>query len=247
MKLCKNEANFCDNFYSRKSFRRFFCAFFLNLVKFCMEIFLDAFDIEQIRKYRPFLRGITTNPLIISKSVDNQSDFYEKLQSILSTFPDLLINLQVTKPDADGMIAEAAKIAEFSPNMIVKIPLTFEGLKAIKEVSKMQIPINGTLCFSLIQAKMAEDSGVKYISPFLGRMEDSGEDIASFVDKLVKSVSGAKILAASIRTARHLEIVTQAKCAAFTCSQSVLDNIFDNNLLVGGLVSFQEANKFSFL
>lgn len=212
-----------------------------------MEIFLDAFDIDLIAKYEPFLVGITTNPLILSKSIQTKDEFLQKLHAIIARFPNLLINLQVTTDTAESMIEEAKKIKDLGKNIVIKVPLTFEGLKALKEIAKMDVRTNGTLCFSLTQARIAQDCGVTYISPFLGRMEGAQDNIIDFINNLSRIITSSKILAASIRNIRHMEIAMQAKCAAITCNEVVFEQIFSNPLLLNGKQMFDEANKFKFI
>jgi TalC/MipB family fructose-6-phosphate aldolase len=212
-----------------------------------LEIFLDTFDIESIEKYADFITGITTNPLILAKYINGKKDFLEKLAQIMKNHPNLLINLQVTEPTASGMIEEAKHIIEqFGNRIIIKIPLNFEGLKALKEISKMGVMTNGTLCFSLFQAKVAQDYGVTYISPFLGRMEGAQDNIIEFIHNLVNLMVSSKILAASIRNVRHVEIALQAKCDAITVNEVVFESIFKMPLLLDGQRLFDEANKFKF-
>lgn len=212
-----------------------------------MEIFLDSFEFDSLQKYEPFLHGITTNPLVISKSFIDTDNFFAQLKRITEAFPSILINLQVTETSAEGMIKEARNIADLGPNFIIKVPLNCEGLKALKEISKLGMKTNGTLCFSLFQAVVAQDYGVTYISPFLGRMEDAQDDILGFALNLRKVIKSSKILAASIRNVRHVEIAMQALCDAITLNETVFEKIFTMPLLLNGETLFAEANKFKFL
>lgn len=211
-----------------------------------MEIFLDAFNYDLIEKYSSFICGITTNPLIIAKADINVDQFFEELKRITNAFPKLLINLQVVGNTAEGMIEEAKFIASLGENFIVKIPLNFEGLKALKEIAKMGVRTNGTLCFSLFQAKLAEEYGVTYISPFLGRMEDAQDDIMNFIHNLRSVITKSRILAASLRNTRHVEIAVQANCDALTVNEVVLEKMFNMPLLKDGERMFEEANRFRF-
>lgn len=208
-----------------------------------MEIFLDSFNYEGIKKYLPYLTGITTNPTIISTECSDRIDFQTKLKALSELGEEFLINLQVQAKDAAGMIEDAKKIIEYGPNFIVKIPLNFEGLKALKEIKKLGCRTNGTLCFSLFQAKVAQDYGCDYISPFIGRMEDNGEDIEEFMYSMRNILTYSNILAASIRNAHHLELALKAEADAITLSEKVLDQVFELPILVKGVELFDQANE----
>ena len=174
-------------------------------------------------------------------------DLHKQLQQMLQQFPGLLINLQVSSAKADQMVQEASKISEYGENFIVKVPCTFEGLKALKEIGKLGLKTNATLCFSFVQAKMAQDLGATYISPFLGRMQDAGHDIAEFVYKLRKVVVSSKILAASLRNVEHVELAVAVGCDAITINEQVFDSIFSQSLLQKGQAMFDALNKISYL
>lgn len=212
-----------------------------------MEIFLDSFSIESVEKYSAYLTGITTNPTIIAKSFENMVDFKNQVQALVKTFPNLLINLQVTKNTVQEMVQEARVIAEYGPNLIVKVPSTFEGLSAIKEITKMGLRTNATLCFSLAQAQIAQDMGATYISPFLGRMQDAGNDIEEFIHNMRNIITSSKILAASLRNVEHIELAVGACCDAITISENVFDSIFQQKLLVDGKNMFDSVNKVSYI
>jgi len=208
-----------------------------------MEIFLDSFSIESVEKYSTYLTGITTNPTIIAKNFTNMVDFKNQVQRLIDAFPNLLINLQVGKNTWQEMVQEARVIAEYGANMIIKVPSTFEGLSAIKEITKMGLRTNATLCFSLVQAQIAQDMGATYISPFLGRMEDAGTDIEEFIHNMRNVITSSKILAASLRNVEHVELAVGACCDAITISENVFDAIFEQNLLIDGKNMFDSANK----
>jgi len=215
-----------------------------------MEIFLDSFDISGIEKYADYLVGITTNPSILS-DCGTLADMEKRLHEVAAKFPNLLINLQVTASSAHEMVLEARKIAAYGDNyrdnFIVKVPSTFEGLKALKEIAKMGLKTNATLCFSLAQAQMAEDFGATYISPFLGRMQDAGENIEEFIYNMRNVVVGSKILAASLRSPEHVGLAISAQCDAITISEQVFDSLFELPLLKTGQELFAKANKLSYL
>lgn len=212
-----------------------------------MEIFLDTFEHEAIAKYASLIAGITTNPLVLSKSVENKDAFLLALNKIVTNFPDLLITLQVTEDTSEKMYEEACKIRDLCKNVVIKVPLIFEGVKALKKIVTLGAKTNATLCFSLFQAKIAEDLGATYISPFLGRMESANDNIKEFAMNLTSTIKHSKILAASIRNLRHAEIAMQANCAAITLNETVFDMLFNSPLLLNGKQLFDEASRFKFL
>lgn len=211
---------------------------FMNL-----EIFLDSFEMVGISKYATYLTGITTNPLILAKNFQNEQLFEKQLAEITSAYPNLLINLQLKSDTADKMVEQAKLIAQRGENFIVKIPLHEEGLKALKIISNMGIKTNGTLCFSLFQARVAQDYGANYISPFLGRLEDAGENIEEFMYKLNDLMFESKILAASIRNIKHVELAIATHSAAITISERIFESIFNMQLLIGGQKLFDDAEN----
>jgi transaldolase len=211
-----------------------------------MEIFLDTFDIAAIEKYQHIIKGITTNPVIIKQYCASFDEFSSKLKSIQTSFPHLLINLQVTQETASEMVKEAEKLMKYGTQIIIKVPLTLEGMKALKEIAKTGVKTNGTLCFSLFQAKLAQSLGATYISPFLGRMQDAQVDIANFMSSLNTIIDKSVILAASVRNIGHVEIA-MATSKAITLNEVVLDKLFAMPLLKDGHDLFKKAKSFELM
>jgi len=203
-----------------------------------VEIFLDSLNIEAISKYSFLIKGITTNPSLLSKHGEGVKEIINKISN---QFPNLKINLQVFSTEFESMKAEAEKIVKMGPNFIVKAPINLEGLKLIEYLSNKNIETNATLCFSLSQAKLAENAGATYISPFIGRMESSEIDIKAFLESLIKSTENSKVLAASIRSINHLNLAIASKCPAVTFSEKIMEEIFNSELLKDGEKSFLEA------
>lgn len=205
-----------------------------------MELFLDTCDAVFIEKYSAIITGITTNPTIVNQFFKTSSDFVKAMLDLVEKYPNLLVNLQVSSNTETEMIEEGFRIASLHKNFIVKIPLTLTGLKALKVLAYAGIKVNGTLCFSLFQAIVAQDLGVTYVSPFLGRMEDAGTNIVEFL-KQMRSSTNIKILAASIRNLRHIETSIATNCDAMTLSISALSEVFEISLLKKGMEIFEQT------
>jgi transaldolase len=204
-----------------------------------MEIFLDSCNIEHIRRFADSIVGITTNPTILKKHFNEESPIKGILE-IANAFPDLLINLQVCSTLWSDMVEDGKFIASLSDRFIVKVPLNEHGIIAIKHLSQLGIKTNATLCFSLMQAKLAQNAGATYISPFLGRLEDAGEDLDIFMDNLRFSIFDSKILGASVRNLEHCNKVVEYDFDAITIGADVFSSIFDIELLKIGERKFAE-------
>ena len=172
-----------------------------------MEFFLDTAEVIVIKKLSEtgLVDGITTNPSLIAKS---GKDFLKTLKEISKIIKGP-ISAEVTALDSKGMVQEAKKLSQISKNIVIKLPLTEEGLKTCKFLSKKKIKTNVTLCFSAAQALLAAKCGATYISPFVGRLDDIGENGMSLIQD-IKSIYmnysnlKTKILVASVRTTEHV-------------------------------------------
>ena len=173
-----------------------------------MKFFIDTANVEDIRKANDMgvICGVTTNPSLIAKE---GRDFNEVIKEI-TTIVDGPISGEVkaTTVDAEGMIAEGREIAKIHPNMVVKIPMTVEGLKATKVLSSEGIPVNVTLIFSANQAILAANAGAAYVSPFLGRLDDintPGIDLIRNISEIFDIYGyDTEIIAASVRNPIHV-------------------------------------------
>ena len=172
-----------------------------------MEFFLDTAEVKVIKKLSEtgLVDGITTNPSLIAKS---GKDFLKTLKEISKIIKGP-ISAEVTALDSKGMVQEAKKLSQISKNIVIKLPFTEEGLKTCKFLSKKKIKTNVTLCFSAAQALLAAKCGATYISPFVGRLDDIGENGMSLIQD-IKSIYmnysnlKTKILVASVRTTEHV-------------------------------------------
>ena len=173
-----------------------------------MKFFIDTANVEDIRKANDMgiICGVTTNPSLIAKE---GRDFKEVIKEITSIVDGPISGeVKATTTDAEGMIAEGREIAKIHPNMVVKIPMTVEGLKAVKVLSKEGIKTNVTLIFTANQALLAARAGATYVSPFLGRLDDISTDGVDLIRQIVEifDVAGldTEIICASVRHPMHV-------------------------------------------
>ena len=177
-----------------------------------MEFFIDTADVEAIRKANDmgFISGVTTNPSLIAKE---GKDFHATIKEIASIV-DGPISAEVLADDAEGMIAEGKVLAALDPHVVVKIPMTAEGMKAVKGLAKAGIRTNVTLIFSANQALLAARAGASFVSPFVGRIDDIGWDGVELIQTIseIFELHGieTKIIAASIRKPQHITQIGRA-------------------------------------
>lgn len=171
-----------------------------------MRFFIDTANVEQIREAWELgvIEGVTTNPTLVARE---GKDFQQLLQEIIAIV-DGPISAEVISLDSRGMVDEALALARLSPNIVIKIPMTAEGLKATKILTAEGIKTNVTLIFSLNQAVMAARAGATYVSPFVGRLDDVNADgiglVRDIVDAFAHYGLDSKIIAASIRNVGHI-------------------------------------------
>jgi len=205
-----------------------------------MQIFLDTADVREIRELSELglVNGVTTNPSIIAKE---GRPFREIVDEILALV-DGPVNLEVVSTDAPGMVKEARDLASLHKNVVVKIPLIAEGLKAVKELSKEGIRTNVTLCFSPTQALLAAKAGATYISPFVGRLDDIshvGMELVRQILTIYKIYNfSTQVLAASLRTPIHFLDAAMAGAHVCTLPPSVLRQLIKHPLTDIGLAGF---------
>ncbi|MCA9496344.1 MAG: fructose-6-phosphate aldolase [Nanoarchaeota archaeon] len=193
------------------------------------------------------LDGVTTNPTLIMKE---GKDFVKEIKEIISIFKknkidDFTVSAEVTKTDsAKEMIAQGKKLAKIDKHVLVKVPLTREGLKAVKSLSQDKIKCNVTLCFSANQALLAAKAGAWCVSPFLGRLDDTGENGLHLVHEIRTIFDNydmdCKILAASIRSAEHVKNCAMIGSDIITVPLKVYKKMFEHNLTDVGLEKFKK-------
>lgn len=211
-----------------------------------MQFFLDTADVEKIKElYQTGLvDGITTNPSLIAKS---GRDFFETLREI-SSFVKGPISAEVTAIKYNGMIEEGEKLSGISKNIVVKLPLTPDGLKASNYFSTKKIKTNVTLCFSAGQALIAAKANATYVSPFVGRLDDIGENGMELIQKIKTIYSNyphlsTKILVASIRSLEHVTNSALIGADVITIPPNILEELYEHTLTKKGLDAFLEDWK----
>jgi transaldolase len=205
-----------------------------------MKFFIDTANINEIKEAAALgiLDGVTTNPSLVSKE---GKDFKTLLNEIIRIV-DGPISAEVISTDYEGILKEARDLASIHKNIVVKIPLIAEGLKAVKTLSGENIKVNVTLCFSPAQALLAAKAGAAYISPFIGRLDDistSGMDLISQVVQIYRNYNfTTQVLVASVRHPLH--VVEAALIGADVCTIpfSVIKKLFDHPLTDIGLDKF---------
>jgi transaldolase len=205
-----------------------------------MKFFIDSADVNEVREASDWglVDGITTNPSLIAKTGRPYADVLLELCQIVEG----PISAEVVANDAAVMVEEGQKLARLHPNIVVKCPLTIEGLKATKALCARAIPVNVTLIFSPLQALAAAKCGAAYVSPFVGRLDDLGQDGASIVEQTVKVLKNysfsTEVLVASIRSPNHLLRAASAGAHVATLPFNVLKQILKHPLTDTGLETF---------
>lgn len=207
-----------------------------------MKFFLDTANTDDIRKYAELglVDGVTTNPTIVAREGRN----FESVIKEITTIVDGPVSAEVTANEADKMIEQARALAKWADNIVVKIPMTEAGLKAVNVLSKEGIKTNVTLVFSVAQGLMAAKAGATFISPFVGRLDDIGSDGVKLIKdlRIVLDNYGLKseIIAASIRGVQHVEAVALAGSDIATIPAGVFGKMFKHPLTDNGLASFEK-------
>ncbi len=205
-----------------------------------MQFFVDTAEIEDIKKLHEMglLDGVTTNPSLVAKSGRN---FKEVIQEICSIVPGP-VSAEVSATDYDTMIKEGEVLSKLADNVVVKLPLTIDGLKATKTFSGRGVKTNVTLCFSPNQALLAAKCGATYISPFIGRLDDINLDGVELIEQIRQIYDNysftTQILAASIRTPNHITEVALAGADVATIPPPVIYKLADHPLTKSGLDAF---------
>ena len=207
-----------------------------------MKFFLDTANTDDIRKYAELglVDGVTTNPTIVAREGRN----FESVIKEITTIVDGPVSAEVTANEADKMIEQARALAKWADNIVVKIPMTEAGLKAVSVLSKEGIKTNVTLVFSVAQGLMAAKAGATFISPFVGRLDDIGSDGVKLIKDLRTVLDNyglkSEIIAASIRGVQHVEAVALSGSDIATIPAGVFGKMFKHPLTDNGLASFEK-------
>jgi transaldolase len=205
-----------------------------------MKIFLDTANLESIRKFNDMglLDGITTNPSLMSKEGGNPKDAMAEITKIIKGD----VSLEVLSTEYSGMLDEGRNLRNYGDNVVVKVPMTPDGLKACKALTAEGIPVNVTLIFSSNQAILAAKAGAKYVSPFIGRLDDIGQDGMQLIKEIKTIFSNysfeTQILVASIRHPLHVIDAAKIGADVVTLPPAVLEKMLKHPLTDIGLKNF---------
>lgn len=207
-----------------------------------MKIFADTANVEDIKQINELgiIDGVTTNPTLVAR----EGKDWESVEKQICEIVDGPVSAEVTASEAPAMVEQARVLSKWADNIVVKIPMTAEGLKAVKALSQEGIKTNVTLVFSAIQGLLAAKAGATYVSPFLGRLDDIGVDGVELVQKLRQIFDNygyrTEIIAASIRNYQHVEQVALAGCDIATIPAKILVKLWKHPLTDQGLVAFEK-------
>ncbi len=214
-----------------------------------MRFFIDTADLDQIKEARDLgvLDGVTTNPSLMAKSgitgAKNIEDHYKTIASIV----DGDVSAEVIATDYEGIVREGEYLASLAPNIVVKVPMIKDGIKAIGYFSENGIKTNCTLVFSAGQAILAAKAGATYISPFVGRVDDINWDGIALIQEIAElyaiQMYETEILAASIRSSKHIIDAAKAGADIATCPLSTINGLFKHPLTDIGLAQFLADHK----
>ncbi|MFN3834537.1 MAG: fructose-6-phosphate aldolase [Glycocaulis sp.] len=210
-----------------------------------MQIFLDTAEIDEIRARTGagLVDGVTTNPSLIARS---GADIFRRIAEICEAV-DGPVSAEVVATGTEGMLSEGRRLRAIADNVMVKLPLTADGLAACRVFADEGIPTNVTLCFSLNQALLAAKAGATFVSPFVGRIEDMGGDgiglLAAIREVYDQFGYETGILAASLRSALHVEEAARIGCDAATLPPKIFDQMISHPLTDSGLKAFLEDWK----
>ena len=205
-----------------------------------MKIFLDTANLDEIRKYNDMglLDGITTNPSLLAKEGGDPHEAMEEITRIIKGD----VSLEVVSTDYDGMMKEGKKLREYGDHVVVKCPMTGEGLRACKSLSEQGIPVNVTLVFSPNQALLAAKAGAKYVSPFIGRLDDIGHTGMYLIKEIKQILQNynfkTQILVASVRHPQHVIDAAKIGADVVTLPPAVLGKMLGHALTDKGLKAF---------
>lgn len=210
-----------------------------------MKFFIDTANVNEIKEAVKFgfVDGVTTNPSLVAKEGKNFKDLLQEIVQII----DGPISAEVLSVDYDGILKEAKELAKIHPNIVIKVPLIKEGIKAVKTLSDEGIKTNVTLCFSASQALLAAKAGATYISPFVGRLDDISLDGMQLISQIIQIYRNynfeTQVLVASIRHPLHVVDAALMGADVATIPFSVIEKLFQHPLTNIGLEKFINDSK----
>jgi transaldolase len=205
-----------------------------------MKIFLDTANIDSIKKYNDMglVDGITTNPTLLSREKGNPAEIMRQIVKIVKG----PVSLEVVGTTAEEMLEEAHRLKKYGPNVVVKIPMIADGLKAVKKLKSEGIETNVTLVFSANQAILAAKAGAAYVSPFIGRLDDAGQDGMALIREIVQIFKnyefGTNVLVASVRHPLHVIDAGKIGAHVVTLPPEILGKMLTHPLTDKGLSAF---------
>lgn len=206
-----------------------------------MKFFIDTANLDEIKEANELglIDGVTTNPSLVAKEGD--VDFKERIAAICSIVKGD-VSAEVTSLDTDGMLTEGRELAKIAPNVVIKVPLTLDGLKACRTFRAEGTKVNVTLCFSAAQALLAAKAGASYISPFIGRLDDIAQDGMQLIRDIVQIYDNygfaTEVLAASIRHPMHIVDCALAGADVATIPYKIITQLVKHPLTDKGLEGF---------
>ena len=210
-----------------------------------MRLFLDSANVDELKQALALglVDGITTNPSLLAKE---GGDWEKKVKEICHLVKGP-ISLEVTSMDTEGMLEEAKKLITFAPNVVIKVPMTHEGLKAVKILHKMEIETNVTLVFSPVQALLAARAGASYVSPFVGRIDALSQDSRLLISEIMTIFRNydykTQVIVASVRHPNHVTEAALLGAHAATIPFAVLTSLVKHPLTDQGLQAFMDDWK----
>lgn len=210
-----------------------------------MRLFIDTANLDEIKEAAScgVVSGVTTNPSLIAKEGRDLKEVITEITSLV----DGPISAEVNEGKSEDMIAQALELAKIHKNIVIKLPMTMEGIKACKALTDKGIKTNVTLIFSVHQALIACEAGATYISPFMGRMDDIGLDSTKLIEDISQLILNyrydTQIIAASIRNVSHIETAALAGADIATIPFKVMAKMVEHPLTTAGLKIFADASK----
>lgn len=207
-----------------------------------MKFFIDTANIEEIKDANNMgmVDGVTTNPSLIAREDGEFMDIIKEIAGIVKG----PVSAEVISLDYEGMVSEARELAKISDNIAVKIPMTTEGLKAVKTLSKEGIRTNVTLVFSALQALMAAKAGASYVSPFVGRLDDLAENGMDLIEDIVQIYQNygfsTEVIVASVRSALHVKTSAMIGADIATIPYKVLNKLASHHMTDKGIDAFMK-------
>ena len=205
-----------------------------------MKFFLDTANLDEIREVASWgiLDGVTTNPTLVSKEGGTFEDLIREITALVSG----PVSAEAVSTRADEIVPEARRLARIAPNVVVKIPIGVEGLKATKRLAAESIPVNMTLVFSASQALLAAKAGARFVSPFIGRLDDASEDGMALIEEIVTIFENYRIetevIVASVRHPRHVVEAALLGADIATIPYSVMAKLVQHPLTDAGVQKF---------